>query len=111
MPEIQGEARFGAQSDLIFSYLGGAGGLHYNEQVAYSRRGNLDVFSGVIAEGPRDWVVRPVTEVFVEREFGEDTTYSALVGAIWPLSAALAFDAGVRGALIDDAWVEECVSG
>jgi hypothetical protein len=42
------------------------------------------------------WAVRPVGEVFVERERDLPTTVSGLVGTIWRASDALSFDAAVR---------------
>ena len=59
----------GASANLIVSQQWSALTVHVNTQVALTRAGNLDLFEGVIVEGPQ-WTVRPVAEVFVEREFG-----------------------------------------
>ncbi len=107
LPEIGAETGFGAQANFIFSYRWAAGSVHFNELGAYSRRGNLDLFSSVILEGPIDWAVRPVSEVFFEHEFGEGSTYSVLVGAIWSVRDSLALDVGFRGALLEGVRVEE----
>jgi hypothetical protein len=41
-----------------------------------------DVFLSTIIEGPAKWTVRPVAEVFYEKEFGQAETISALFGLI-----------------------------
>ena len=97
-PEINGTGAFGASGDLILSYRWEWGTVHINEWPAYSRRQHLDLFSGVIVEGPYYWGIRPVTEVFYENEFGAEQTVSGLVGAIWTVRETFALDLGVRGA-------------
>jgi hypothetical protein len=99
-PEINGNAAFGASSDLILSYRWDWGTVHFNEWPSYSRQHNLDLFSGVIVEGPHDWVVRPVTEVFYEKEFNVEQTVSALVGVIWTPKDSFVLDLGLRGARV-----------
>ncbi len=96
LPEIHGEDRFGYAADLIFSHSGSAGAAHLNTEAALSRLGNLELFGSIILEGPRELTVRPVAELFAEREFEEGSTYSALAGAIWPASDSFTFDGGVR---------------
>jgi hypothetical protein len=49
-----------------------------------------------------DWPLRPVAEIFYERDFGGVTTTSALVGAIWQVRDNIAFDVGLRGAQVND---------
>lgn len=97
-PELGGKNGFGALANLITSYRWPAVTLHLNTSGALSREHNFDGFASLIAEGPRDWVVRPVSEVYVEAEVNAGTSYSGLAGAIWQLSDAVAIDAGVRGA-------------
>jgi hypothetical protein len=46
--------------------------------------------------------VRPVAEVFYDRDFAATTTRSALVGAIWQLRDDVAVDFGLRGARSGD---------
>jgi hypothetical protein len=99
-PEINGNDAFGASSDLILSYRWDWGTVHFNEWPSYSRRHNLDLFSGVIVEGPHDWVVRPVTEVFYEKEFSAERTVSGLIGVIWTAKDSFVLDLGLRGARI-----------
>jgi hypothetical protein len=76
--------------------------VHLNAAVAITRQQTADAFFGVILEGPRDWPLRPVAEVFYERDFGGITTTSALVGAIWQVRDNIAFDVGLRGAQVND---------
>ncbi len=76
--------------------------VHLNAAVATTRQQTADAFFGVIVEGPRDWPLRPVAEVFYERDFGGVTTTSALVGAIWQVRDNIAFDVGLRGAQVND---------
>jgi hypothetical protein len=100
-PEINGNGRFGASLDVILSYRWGWGTLHFNEWEQYTREAIWDEFSGVIIEGPAGWTVRPVGEMFVERD-GADTQLSGLVGAIWTLDDSLQLDVAVRAARIRD---------
>jgi hypothetical protein len=101
-PEINGTNAFGASVNALFSYRWDWGTVHFNEWPSYTREHNLDLYSGVIVEGPHEWVVRPVTELYVEKEFNGDLTESALIGAIWTLRESFVLDLGVRGARIDD---------
>ena len=97
LPEFRGEEGFGAQANLILSYRVALGTLHLNEEAALSRQGQPEVFSSVILEGPESLAVRPVAELFVEREFeANTTTYSALLGAIWSAGESLSVDSALR---------------
>lgn len=75
--------------------------VHANLAGAVTRQGHGDVFVGAILEGPHEWTVRPVAELFHERAFGEQRTSSALIGAIWQVRDTLAIDGAVRGALVN----------
>jgi len=70
--------------------------LHLNTSAALTRDQQLDGFVSLILEGPHDWAIRPVGEVYTEHEFGNDTRYSALAGAIWQVRDGLALDAAIR---------------
>jgi hypothetical protein len=97
-PEFGGVKGFGAQLDGIVSKQWPALTLHFNEQVAVTRSQALDLFSGLILEGPQAWPARPVSELFVERTAYGPVTRSALLGIIWPAAPTLALDTGLRGA-------------
>ncbi|HET9932179.1 MAG TPA: hypothetical protein VFQ35_15860 [Polyangiaceae bacterium] len=97
VPEFRGEAGFGAQANLIVSARARFGTLHFNEEAALSRLGRVELFSSIIAEGPESLVVRPVAELFVERELeARSTTYSALFGTIWSAAETLSVDGALR---------------
>ena len=102
LPELGGTNGFGAQANLITSYRWDALSLHLNTSAALTRDHQLDGFVSLIAEGPHDWTVRPVGEVYTEHELGNATTYSALAGAIWQVRDGLALDAAVRYAAQPD---------
>lgn len=110
LPTIHDEPGIGASANLIVSQRWSALTVHVNTEVALTRAGNLALFEGVIFEGPQ-WRVRPVAEIFVEREFGEALVASGLAGAIWQVSDELAFDAGVRLASVDGYGLFEARAG
>lgn len=96
LPEIQGESGFGFQTSLIGSERWSAVMLHLNALGAYSRSGELEGAGSVILEGLPDATVRPVTEILVGGSRPSGMLYSALEGAIWTPSDALALDAAAR---------------
>jgi hypothetical protein len=101
----------GATAILIVSQRWTAATLHVNGAATLTRAGNFDLFGGVILEGPNAWVVRPVVEVFVDREFGGALALSGLAGVICRARDGLSFDAAVRGAMVDDMPVVEVRAG
>jgi hypothetical protein len=103
-PEVNGTGGAGAGGslDVIASYRWSWGTVHWNEWFEYTRDHHADLFSGVIVEGPYPWIVRPVAELFYDKDFVSGFTASALLGAIWTAGDALAFDAGARVARIHD---------
>jgi hypothetical protein len=102
VPEINGTNAFGASADTILSYQWPALTVHFNEWLEYTREHNPYVFSGALLEGPHDWTVRPVAELYYSHEWNVGDEESALVGAIWTVKDSLAFDAGVRVARVID---------
>ncbi len=54
------------------------------------------VFGGIVLEAHDAWAVRPVAEVFAERERDLPATVSGLAGTIWRVSDGLSLDAAVR---------------
>ena len=69
------------------------------------------MFVGTILEAPSKWKVRPVAEVFYEREFSVEETVSGLVGLIWQVNDKLAVDVAYRHALANGHSVEEVRAG
>jgi hypothetical protein len=107
LPDVNGTNAFGASLDVITSYRWSFGTFHWNEWAEYTREHDFSLLTDVILEGPHDWTVRPVAELFVEREFNVETTYSGLVGAIWTVEDSFSLDVGVRAASIDGEQAEE----
>jgi len=106
-PEVNGTNAFGASAALIVSSRGDWGSVHFNERPTYSREHRLDLFSGLIVEGPHEWRVRPVTELFYERAVGDALTVSGLLGAIWSVRESFDLDLALRGARIGQGDAEE----
>ena len=78
----------------------GLGTVHFNAAAALTREQHAHYFLDTIIEGSRDWVVRPVSEIFYERDIGQFQTRSALIGAIWQVQDNIAVDFGMRGARV-----------
>ena len=55
--------------------------------------------------------MRPVAEVFYEKEFGKSETVSGLVGLIWQVREELSFDLGVRHAVTNGHSLNEVRAG
>src|SRR5712672_3477106 len=99
LPDSTGNSGVGASLAGIVSQRWDWGTIHLNAETALTRDHHGDVFVGSIVEGPSKWSVRPVAEFFVEKEFGQFNTISALVGLIWQLRDGLSVDVGLRHAL------------
>src|SRR5262245_5788951 len=77
LPDSRGDDhRFGASLAGIVSQRWDWGAIHLNGQAQLSRDHRADLFVSTIIEGPAKWKVRPVAEVFYEREFGKAETVS-----------------------------------
>jgi hypothetical protein len=84
---------------------------HLNIEATVTREQCGDFFLDAIVEGPHDWAVRPVAEIFHEWEFGEFRETSGLLGAIWQVRDDIAVDAGFRRAQLNDRMVNEVRAG
>jgi len=111
LPDSRGDSRVGASLAGIVSQRWDWGAIHLNGQMELTREHRADVFIGTIFEGPAKWKVRPVAEVFYEREFGKTATVSGLVGLIWQVRDDLAFDAGIRHAVSNGRGLNEVRGG
>ena len=111
LPDSRGDSQLGASVAGIVSQRWDWGAIHLNGQVALTREHRADVFVGTIVEGPAKWKVRPVAEVFYEREFGNAETISGLVGLIWQVREDLAFDVGLRHAVTNGRALNEVRAG
>jgi hypothetical protein len=111
LPGINNEHGTGAILDGIASQRWDWGTVHLNAQIALTREQHADYFLDTIIEGPHDWVVRPVSEIFYERNVGLFRTRSALIGAIWQVQDNIAVDFGLRGARVNDHTMGEIRAG
>jgi hypothetical protein len=111
LPGIHQESGVGASWAAIVSQRWSGLTVHLNTAVALTHEHRADLFVGGIFEGPSDWRVRPVAELFVEREFGTGTTVSGLIGAIWRVQENLSFDLGLREASVNGRAVSEVRMG
>ena len=111
LPDSRGDSQLGASVAGIVSQRWDWGAIHLNGQFALTREHRGDVFLGTIVEGPAKWKVRPVAEVFYEREFGNSETISGLVGLIWQVREDLAFDVGLRHAVTNGRALNEVRAG
>ncbi len=100
-PEFHGVPDTGASLDVITSYRWSFGSAHWNEWVEFTRDDHADLYTGLILEGPHEWRVRPVAELYYDKTFGEGDIESALVGAIWQARESFDLDVAVRAARED----------
>jgi hypothetical protein len=111
LPGINDEHGTGASLAGIVSQRWDWGTAHLNAQIELTREQHADYFFDTIIEGPHDWVVRPVSEIFYERDVGLFRTRSALFGAIWQVQDNIAVDFGLRGAHVNDHTLGEIRAG
>ncbi|MEH2470977.1 hypothetical protein V1281_007834 [Nitrobacteraceae bacterium AZCC 2161] len=111
LPDSSGSSGAGASLAGIVSQRWDWGTIHLNAETALTRDRHADIFLGGIIEGPSTWSVRPVAELFYEKEFGQSETVSALIGLIWRVRENLSFDVGLRHALTNGHPVNEMRAG
>jgi hypothetical protein len=97
-PTGPGERNVGAEAATIVSVVTAPATFHFNLVPSLAVDRSFELFVSTIVEGPHEWVVRPVAEVFFDRDWGVGTTFSGLVGAIWRAREGLEFDAAGRAA-------------
>lgn len=111
-PSVGREPGVGTTTATIVSFRNEYGTLHLNGVFQLTRdKHDRDLFTGAIVEGPIGWRVRPVVELFWERDFGAVTRFSALGGAIWKVNDDIALDAALRVARVDDETAFEARAG
>jgi hypothetical protein len=111
LPGINAEPGLGASWAAIVSQRWDWGTTHLNVATALTRDQHFDLFLDGIVEGPHNWKVRPVAEIFYDDEFGKERTISGLIGAIWQVRDNLSFDFGVRRAVTGDRPVTDLRAG
>jgi len=109
LPEIHGEHGTGATCAGIASQRFDAVSLHLNAALTRNRDHSDGRSLGLIVEGNGE--LRPVMEVFAERDTNGGRVNSALVGAIWQKADDLALDVGVRRARADGVALTEVRMG
>jgi len=97
LPATAGPSGFGFAAGVIVSQRWPALTVHLNLVPEWSRAHNIAGRVGFIGEGPDEWTVRPVGEVYVEAEHAvPGVTFSFLGGLIWRISPRVSTDAAVR---------------
>lgn len=91
-----GQGGVGGQFGVIWSVLASVGALHLNVVPGVSRSHAAAGSIGMIAEGPREWRIRPVGEWFAYGEVGAGWLVSMLYGLIVRTGEACSFDGAVR---------------
>lgn len=87
------------------------GTVHLNMETNLTPDQHGELFLDAIIEGPNKWTVRPVMEIYSDSVFDQSQTFSALIGAIWQVKDNLAFDVGLRYALVNGRPVNELRAG
>jgi hypothetical protein len=111
LPGINDQHGAGAILNGIVSQRWDWGTVHINAQIELTRQQHADYFLDSIIEGPHDWPVRPVAEIFYESDVSVFRTGSALVGAIWQVQDNIAVDFGLRGAHVNGQTAGEIRAG
>jgi len=111
LPGINDQHGTGAVLNAIVSQRWDWGTVHLNAQIELTRQQHADYFLDSIIEGPHDWPVRPVAEIFYESDVSLFRTGSALVGAIWQVHDNIAVDFALRGARVNGQTAGEIRAG
>ena len=111
LPGINDQHGAGAVLNGIVSQRWDWGTVHLNAQIELTRQQHADYFLDGIIEGPHDWAVRPVAEIFYESDVSLFRFGSALLGAIWQVQDNIAVDFGLRGARVNGQTAGEIRAG
>jgi len=95
----------------IVSQRWGWGTVHLNLETNLTPDQHGELFLDAIIEGPNTWKVRPVFEIYSDSVVNQSQTFSALIGAIWQVQDNVAFDVGLRYALVNGQPVNELRAG
>jgi len=87
------------------------GTAHLNVETNLTPDQHGELFLDAIIEGPNTWKVRPVFEIYSDSVVNQSQTFSALIGAIWQVQDNVAFDVGLRYALVNGQPVNELRAG
>ncbi len=112
LPTVGRDTGMGASAAGIVSLRNAYGSVHLNAAFELTReRHDRDLFTGVIVEGPDAWRLRPVAEVYWERNFSAETRLSLLGGAILRVNETVSLDAGLRVGKVDEETAYEVRAG
>lgn len=111
LPNVHAESGTGFTCAVILSHRLPAVSFHFNAALSRSREHHADRFFSLILEGHPAGAVRPVMEVFHERDNRGFEENSALAGLIWRAAENVSFDAGARTARADGQGVREVRAG
>jgi hypothetical protein len=95
LPNAGVREHVGATLGFLFSQQWDAGTLHGNPTGSYTPWGTWDVFVPVAFEGPPEWSVRPLAEVWLDQD-GDFTTVSAGAGVYVDFSDTSNLGVGAR---------------
>lgn len=87
------------------------GTAHLNVATNLTPDQHGELFFDAIIEGPSKWTIRPVFEIYSDSVIDQTQTFSALVGAILQVRDNVAFDVGLRYALVNGRPVNEVRAG
>jgi hypothetical protein len=111
LPGINADSGVGFSWAGIVSQRWDWGTAHFNVEANLTRDHQAETFFSVILEGPRNWTVRPVMEVFYDKVWTEGESRSILLGAIWQVDKDLSLDAAYRYVVVDGRPVNEIRAG
>jgi hypothetical protein len=96
LPEIHRESGTGAGCTGIMSNAWPFVTTHLNMGLFRERDHTWNRIVGLIVEGPREYLIRPVMEILSEHGNDGSSSDSVLVGFIWKQTKNLSWDAAVR---------------
>ena len=101
LPPIVGNGAPGAELAASISRRSDFGTIQLNAAAGLSGERRLVSFGGLILQGPDHWLLRPLSEIFVECDLFGATEVSGLVGALYGIGKNLSANAGFRVANLD----------
>lgn len=96
LPGIEADPDVGATLGLLFAQEGELGTLHANAWVNLTRDQTLEVFASAAIEGPPDWQVRPIVEVWIDLIAEGEPMASVVAGAWIDVTDDFAIEGGAR---------------
>ncbi len=111
LPSLGAASAIGPSWDWILSQRFDWGTIHLNFTTSLASDQRADLNLDVILEGPSNWKLRPVAEVYSNSVIGGAQTYSGLFGAIWQIRDDFALDLAMRHAISGGRQVNELRAG